>query len=512
IADPDAFFLFPQRFQTLRGPLHTVLELVFRPAAYHEDFRIRGLYFAGRVEHTEIDPEKPSDDVAFVDDLFNQRVFRERNLAHPTTSGLLSRNTLIRRVQMGMLAATVALLLVLTLNAIRLGNQVDAAIVGFNAIQNPDQILDTDGGSCDRGHVDVIYGLLTNLAQMDMDWTYPFIPASWFDDGVANGGAQQIADRVFKEIVFPSVRCRLEIRAQELVTADLRTIAENGDPAAEVTAARDQAETYLNAVLDLQNALRTYVFITTSSSGNSSALQTEMLQRFNTLATYAYGKPLPDIVQRRRGQQLRALGFITITEMPVQPTNFRKRVSERLDEYLQQARQVIASRLGEGATLARAIESDNLGVDLNHFSNWLEFAHRDWLSADSEHNPCALVVDAMQPGIQELTGNYGYPPDLGNSLNRFQRNDPANPDSKGCFADSLDVIEATSIAPYGSVTQRVTRNGSNGKPFTIRELSPWVSDELSGLQAVRDQRFMSAPRGAGFRCAAPLRGWDGARL
>ncbi|MCB1735614.1 MAG: hypothetical protein H6981_02900 [Gammaproteobacteria bacterium] len=512
IADPDAFFLFPQRFEALRAPLRTVLEQVFRSAAYHEDFLVRGLYFAGRVETTEVDPEKPLDDVAFVDDLFNQRVFRERNLARPTVTGVLSRNTLIRRFQIGMLAAVVGLMVILTLNAMRLDNQIDAAISGFNVIQNADQVLDSEGGTCDRGHVDVIYDLLTNLAQMDMDWTYLFIPASWFDDGVANGAAQHIANRVFKEIVFPSVRCRLETRAQELVTGDLGTVPDNQDPAAEVTQARTLASEYLQAVIDLQNAMRTYVFLTTSSSGNSTALQTEMLRQFNTLATYAYGKPLPEIVQRRRGQQLRALGFITVTDMPAQPKNFRKRVSERLDEYLVQARQVIRTRVGEGETLARAIETDDRHVDLNQVANWLEFAHRDWLSTDGDNNPCALVVSAMEPGIKDLNGNFGYPAELIDSLDRFRRNDAANPESKGCFVDSLDAIEATSIAPYGSITQRVSRSGKGGKPYTIRVLAPWVSDELAGLQAVRDQRFMSAPSGAGFRCAAPLRGWDGARL
>lgn len=512
IADPDTFFLFPQRFEALRAPLRTVLEQVFRPAAYHEDFLVRGLYFAGRIETTEIDPETPIDDVAFVDDLFNQRVFRERNLARPTVTGLLSRNTLIRRLQIGMIATAAALLIVLTVNALRLGNQVDAAISGFNAIQSANQAVETEAGSCDRGQVDVIYGLLTNLAQMDMDWGYLFIPASWLDDGIANGAAQHIADRVLKEIVFPSVRCRLEIRAQELVTADLRQIPDHHDPAAEVAAARTQAEEYLKAVLDLENAQRTYLYITTGSSGDSIALQTEMLRRFNTLAEYAYGKPLPEIVQRRRGQQMRALGLMTVTDMPTLPKNFRTRVTERLDETLNQARAVIASRVGEGQTLAQAIDSDDLSVDLNRLANWLEFAHRDWLSSDGDRNPCAQAVTAMRPGIEDLIGNHGYSPVLLASLDRFGRNVPGDPASRGCFLDSLDTIEATSFAPYGSVTQRATRTGKDGTPFVIRELAPWVADELAGLQAVRDQRFMTVAGGSVFACAAPLRGWEGARL
>jgi type VI secretion system protein ImpL len=515
IDNPDAFFLFPQRFSALRQPLRTVLGLIFQSAAYHEDFLVRGLYFSGRIAAAQriledaLDANHeplPVDDVIFVDDLFNGRVFRERNLAYATTHGIWSRNRLLRRVQIGMLAAAALLVVVLALTGMRLNEQVDATVVSINATRQPEQALET-GGRCQLGSVDKIYLLLGNLAKMDMDWSYPTIPASWFDTGVVTGVARATADDVLKAIVFPSLRCRLETRAQALVTVPQDAVADPQEPMAAVAAARTQVGDYLNQVRALERALNNYKFITDRSVGDSRDLGKETLDRFSALAEYAYGEPLPAAV--RHGQRMRALSYLHDLAQPHLPEEFHKRVRKRLGERLAHARNVIRARLNDGANLIRQIENDTIGVDGGYFANWLKFVDQDWLSADGNSNPCAQMLNLAKPLIDDLVKNFHYESNLGEGLAQFGSDpEPGDRDGKGCFEASLLTIEAASVPPYGSVTVHVTTADGNSH----LQIAPWVHEELAGLEALRDLNFINVPHIHGFACQAPLSGWDGALL
>ena len=507
IEDPDPFFLFPQRFSALRAPLRTVLERIFQPSGHHEDFFVRGIYCSGRVDADPSPADAAVSDVCFVEDLFNQRVFGERNLAVPTTQGMWSRNRLLRRAQIGLLLGGVLLAFLLSLAGIHLSTQVENSISGFNAVSHPDRLLVTEG-PCNAGRVDAIYELLTNLSRVDNDWTYPLIPLSWFDRRPSEVTSETIAQEVFHEIIFPSLRCRLETRAWTLVTEPKQDHGPYSAIASvEIGQAADHVEAYLREVRNLKQARADYEFIAHSSSGNSRNLRMEMLRRLSDLAEYAYGRPLPASVLRNDGMQSSGLGQVRDSTPLQLPSQFQQRVAVVLKRRLTIAHAHILRAIGTGPQVAAEINSEShLVHDPGKLVAWLNYVETDWLSADRENNPCARIYNQSKVLLDELSQRYGFDNTLLDGFERFRAS------SRGpgiCFSEALERIRATRITPYGSVA---VRDPDAGFQDSGLKLAAWVDAERKGLTALARLSFAEAETAAEFTCQAPLSGWDGGRI
>ena len=507
IEDPDPFFLFPQRFSALRTPLRTVLERVFQASGHHEDFFVRGIYFSGRVDAGQPPEDAAVSDVCFVEDLFNERVFAERNLAAPTTRGMWSRNRLLRRAQMGLLLGGVLLGFLLLLAGNHLSTQVENSISGFNAVSHPDRLLVTEG-PCNAGRVDAIYELLSNLSRVDNDWTYPLIPLSWFDRRPSEITSETIAQEVFHEIIFPSLRCRLETRAWALVTESKRdNDAYSAIASVEIGQAADHIEAYLREVRDLKQAKADYEFIAHSSSGDSHNLRMDMLRRLSTLAEYAYGRPLPQDVLRNDGMQSSGLGQVQ-DRTPLQlPSQFQERVADGLKRRLTIAHAHIQRATGTGPQVAAQINAGSHRLyDPGKLVTWLKYVETDWLSADRENNPCAQIYNQSKTLLNELSQRYGFNDTL---LDEFARFRASGRGPGACFSAALERIQATRITPYGSI---VVRDSNAESQSSGLKFAPWVEDEREGLAALALLSFAEAKTAAEFTCQAPLSGWDGGRL
>ncbi len=505
IEQPDPFFLFPKKFNQLNAPLRTVLELVLKPASYHEDYPLRGVYFSGFMGSQPPTAEKATNGLVFLDHLFSQRIFRERNLARPTREGVWSRNRLIRRIQMTMVSLGAVMILMLAVTGLRLSHHVDASISGFNAISNPIHISDTQE-SCDRGRVDHIYTLLESLSDIDTDWRYLWIPASWFDNGVSIAAANKTADQVFRDIIFPSLRCRLENRASALVNFVPQPIIPSSFPDADIRQAQKQVSDYLNDVMAFETALDQYTRITVENAGSSRSARQALLNVFAQLSLYAYGRPLPESVKHRQGLQALALGYIRDTHQPKLPARFHHSINIILNQLFAFASNTFDNTLDLGNHYASQIETNGTKVDIEGFSNWLNFAKDNWLQSAASSSPCALMVSATEPKIRSLIENANYPQSLSSGLARFTtQTNASNATHKGCYADGIKAIVDTSIAPYGSVTKAA----KTASKFTM---AAWVDKELTGLKALRSLDFMTASIKSEFTCQSPLSGWNGARL
>ncbi len=118
----DSFFKFPTEFISMKEPLKTYFNNLFKQSVYHEPFIFRGLYFCGDGEGDEIDSfiktsdlAKPTkelsegsgdkvDSIYFLKELFQKKIFREYRIARPTQKTFKSKI----KVTWGFRAAAVA--------------------------------------------------------------------------------------------------------------------------------------------------------------------------------------------------------------------------------------------------------------------------------------------------------------------------------------------------------------------------------------------------------------------
>ncbi|HKI00426.1 MAG TPA: type VI secretion protein IcmF/TssM N-terminal domain-containing protein [Thermoanaerobaculia bacterium] len=217
LEDPDGVFCFSQDFQRLRGPLRVYLNQVFRASAYHELLPLRGLYFCGRLTAVESgaadllrDPAAVGGSV-FVRDVFDRKVFPERDLAHPSSLALIHGG---RRLQV-LRAVVVVLALVSTLGVgwawYRLSaREENLRVFLLNTAQNLEETREKRAAGAEEHAflLDKAVQLTDGMSKLDADWFGSvFIPSSWFSP--FNQGLTEALVHAWDEIILRTLRQEL---------------------------------------------------------------------------------------------------------------------------------------------------------------------------------------------------------------------------------------------------------------------------------------------------------------
>lgn len=261
-------FLFPAHFQQLREPLRLQLNTIFRRTAYQEAMYVRGIYFTGRIAAAAADPLLPepfggdrlapmpslgfasflpppafTDDfdepprlgelaapggvvaevggeMVFARDLFEQKLFRERDLARVTARWSFERD----RAELAWQgAAGLAAIVALALLWQGYG-RLDGLNAGFLPVlkQIPDQIalsgrsaatIGTEQQKADDARV----GDFTRaVGRIDADWRAPLFPAAWMSG--LEGRIITALSIGYHRVVVDATRRRLEERGRDLLT------------------------------------------------------------------------------------------------------------------------------------------------------------------------------------------------------------------------------------------------------------------------------------------------------
>jgi type VI secretion system protein ImpL len=485
IPDFDDFFLFPQHFAALRAPLRAVLAYVFRAGAYHDDFSLRGVYFSGSLgQAITADERLARDDVDFVDALFDTRIFRERGLARPTRQGLLSRNRLIRRLQLSAAVLVSVLFIALGAAGVRLNQQVDAAISALDLLQAPQS---KDDGKCVS--MKVVYKLLDEISHIDVNLVYPSIPASWFDHRVTHHTAVYVSDAAFEQVVFPSLACHLQKRGQTLLAGMQLPSTGNTGPAQAVHARRDALVDYTQAVSDFERNMQRFnqISVHTESSGAKS-----LMAVFASLAEYVYGHPLPANIRYGEGQHVQALAKVSNQVRPQLPADYRQLLANNLQTAMAGARSDLDVQLGRGTALLHQLDSSDAMVDGRLLYEWLSWVNADWLGKGVDGaTSCGAYVSQLNPVLKSLVSQYSYPQHLLTDLDAFS---PA-----ACERPGLQQLSALRVAPYGPLFVR------QGESY---RMIPALVPEMAALQQLADVPYMQVPVDQGFRCRLALSGWQ----
>ena len=490
IEETDQVFLFPVAFRRLAAPLTRWFEVVFQPSRWSRGFFCRGIYFTGSLDAAGDLRDGPRTDLCFLGDLVKERIFAEPHLAAPLRQSVWSRNSLIRRVQYGVLAAMLLLLAALAHSTWSLNGQVNGLENTLKTMDSeryrpaPETCLDTDK----------VYELLRQTALIEARTIYWDIPASWFDDRALRSSAKAIVEGAFNKKIMPAIECRMLQKAQTLKIAPAPA---TGDTLA---AARKRFLDYLAAVHELEQNRKNFTQVARSVGDNE---QDATLRAFNALAAYAFERPLPEELKRERGVFSRALANFKYTRdgRPVEdlPPN-QEEYARQIMNLSRDLRATLDGELDFGANLLARLRQDGEAPpgtedDTAHLLRWLDWVRLSWLGATAAHNPCKDILDAASPLLDGLNSGPGYQKSIAALADTFG--------SAQCYQHATGTLAKVRVAPYGSM-------------FSLRgdtlDLNPALVPEFAGLTAAMELRYMHLAPTPGFRCLNDAAGWNPALL
>lgn len=460
IADADRFFLFPERLGELKAPLGGFLETISRPSAYHESFFFRGVYFSGSPAAEGMLDERPRGDVAFVDDLFERRIFEELHLARPTRQGIWSRNRLVRRLQIAGVALGAGLSLALAAAALRLQEDVAALIASLHSLRA--ERLDT---VCEDR--EGVYALVAAIARVPAHMSYAAIPLSRLDSRITDDAGHEIARRSFARVILPGLRCRLEQRAAALVKPELELMP------------------YLAQVGAFERNLERFARFVEPGRDHGDE---DPKSAFAGLLEYAYGAPAPREIADERGALGIALAHARYPRRPEEPSTIREEVAGRVARGAREQRQELLVQVRWGAQGLRTLErgEGSLAETARRLNTWVEWVRSEWLRSSESANPCARLETALRQALAPLPrSKYGT---FDGALGAFG--------AEHCYRPARRILVDMQVAPFGPIF----RAEGDALAFAI-------GDDLAGLPALAAQPFMQRSGAASFACQAGGAGW-----
>lgn len=199
----EDIFAFPTAFEGLRDPLRLYFRQVFKPSVYHDAFSLRGIWFTGDSGLEDAHEDRSSGVLSgvysgprarepypvFLQDLFETKVFPERNAARPIKRALLSRNRMVTAMQgtaAGILLFGGAVLAWTHSSLQHDVNTVQPFIIEVEddarevSLTNSGTGLSGSAGSFNKERA---LSLLKGMADLETgSFSSIFIPTSWFED------------------------------------------------------------------------------------------------------------------------------------------------------------------------------------------------------------------------------------------------------------------------------------------------------------------------------------------
>ena len=490
IDDADNFFLFPRYMLELLPPLKTFLGELFRADAYETRAFCRGIYFTGTVglSATKASETAPRKDIAFVEELFSQKVFAEQRLAQRTQKGFLLRNQLIRRLQLGLIGGAIVLAIALPWTAARVNRQAQAL---------RDTIVDVSVSSKRLGQLgcldkEDVYQLMQEVASLDTRTRYLAIPLSWVDRRVNSGVRNVVAAQALERVILPSMACSLEKRINTLSTMTLQAGNDDEGPATANLKLLNQVRQLLADLANLEDQLDRFAYV---SRQGSELDRQRMLQDFSALADYVYGKPLPAHLLTNDNILADALVTASYADPPRMTEARRVQIIRELNALALQEQLWLLQRVRAGIPLLAALQENRPPVlpELRRFNAWMDWIRGTWLTSTPTLNPCSRIVSALQPSLDVLIKKHHYDASLSDSLDRFS--------TQQCYMPAVDILRSASLAPYGALFV------VNPDTQQLDGVNPALFAEARGLAALVDLNYMQLMSPQPYRCNGGAGGW-----
>ncbi len=489
IGEADAFFLHPRHFEQLRTPARQYLAEVFQDTSWEQAFLCRGVYFTGNVQPPAEAPKGARADIAFVDQLVQDKVLKEQGLARVARRALWSRDRTLRSLQQAGLVLATALTLALGAAAWRLDRQVEAlaqAVAQMRQSQAAAVAVDPCIGK------PALDAALARAASMDAHLVYFTMPLSLFDRRAGDNAVQAVSALVMARTVYPAISCALRQRAEALNTAlpqppqgTLAGMAANGSDYARTLAT---LQLQSQAVQNLELNLRRFEHLMAVPSGSAKF----KLQTLNQLSEYLFSAPLPPAALAGDGAVAQALVQVPYSSPVPLPPRMRASFARQLEGSTVRLQKLLLDEVAAGPMLLARLEARSapLTGNASWFTSWLAWVSQSWLPSNPNDNPCINDARALDKLLRPLVDSYQYPPSLLAALPWFA--------STGCYQPAMSVLQAMQMAPYGPVA--IARGGT-------LVLNPELNAEVRGFTALLPQTYMQVARPQPFACVKSAPGW-----
>lgn len=483
IDDGDRFFLFPQAFGRLKEPLASFLEVVFRPSVYHASFYLRGLYCCGSINADGVRKDGSRNDIAFVDHLFERKIFAESNLARPTRESIWSRNRWLRRLQIGGIGFFALLALTLATATAQLDGKIEALSAALKIVRNQppkaDECLDKS----------TVFSLLKEVNKADTDLRYLLIPVSWVDSRIMDSTAREISEGAFQKVVIPSIRCHIEEKAQELLTASNQLPPIDGKVSEAVGQAKQALQQYVAELLALEQQLQAFDRLAQRASKDQKSQQLELL---NKLALYVYGEALPEDYKDDEAAYAEVLTQLSFADRPRIPPGFKEAAASHIDSLSAALLKEAERQLNVGNDMLERIAKEETPVlpTIHRFDDWLAWVGKAWLPSTSKNNLCRFFGEDIASTLHRLHSEFDYPAKIEQTSNRFSNN--------ACYEPAMRKLAAMQLPPYGNLFE---------KRQDILAIPAAIDHELRGLKQLAAQDFMQLQPRQQFACLSASVGW-----
>lgn len=487
--DVDKSFLFPFYFKKLEEPLQETLSIIFQASPWQATFFCRGIYFSGVIAKLGSTPTEQifvRDDVSFVQDIFLKKILEEPGLAKPTRVGVWSRNLLIRRLQVALVASFFLLMVTLGIVCFKIDKQIDKVVNSLTRIQQIQASLHNDNSCTLKAPV---FSLLDEVITIDADARSWFIPVSRIDNRLSSQTAERIVQDAFKKVVLPALACHLKQRA-----AELQLQATTAPVDMSYTESRAELTSYISKVIELEK--NTLAFKRLLGAPPFSQ-ERERLNAFFVLVEYVYGTSLPDQVKLYPG--ILELSLQNLNESiynPLNlslPVNFKLNVSNHIRTSSALVTEHLSAELDRGSQLLLVLQQKQQPLlrNIQGFTAWLEWIQSDWLGSTSTQNPYVYWQADLAKQIAPLIQIYSYPP---TNLTAASTQIDANQR----YVTDMKRLGSLQLPPYGNLF-----NASAQK----LELNPALNNELLGLQAVSQLPYMAIAPLSNFSCQGKVASW-----
>lgn len=495
-------FLFPERLQELLEPLSSVLTQVFGASAFQAGFLMRGIYFAGVVGADGAATGQPRDDISFVHELVSEKVYEERNLGVPLSTGVWSRSPRQLLIQILSAVALAGWLAFGVDEGFEMLDQVNA--LRSTVLQLRDLTATTsarasdwrDDVCIDRTDTD---RLLVTAARIDVRFATPYYPASYFGS-LVESKAEWVANEVFEKVIFPGFRCHLQHEVGSFIALN-DTIGAGTDT--EVT--EERYFSYLDAASDLWVAAND--FREMSRPSDDPGKVGENLRLLARLYTYIYGSELPaeiDDETTRIGLSLTKTDYGERIQLPGLPPgnvhpldDIESRIRENLDKLTTGFRDWVLDRLKSGGDigLIRARSGGGNVSSPSDVVDWAAWVNDTWTYRSPGDNACIDYLRRIQERVTEMQlAHFDY--NVDDVREAFS--------TESCYDKGIEYLRDVRWSGVGPVIER--------QDDGLYRFSNLADKAINGFSRARQLTYMSLPTEASQVCLVRSDGWDRAKL
>jgi len=427
INDIDKFMLFKHYFSRIQTPLIDVLTRAFARSSFQEALPLRGIYFTGKIENK----------VSFVNDLLMKKVFAERHLAIPIDRKRFSTQKTLRRFQISSLVVGVVLIALMISDSIRLQTFSEDT-------KNTLRRLSTIQQDCTAEGIQT-YHLLSNLTELSKRPLLLSMPLSWLNTQEKKE-QHVIAKKLITKVLFPSLACRLEVKAKILM-AELNESQEDNY--------RGQLEkfTKFNHLLVEYN-LNRKLFIEMVKPFNNEYLG-DIDENLKTLFNYLYDVHVNESVNtsaslitesikiasfKIQGRDIDPVAIITHLESSAE------NLQTLLLTYAQKLPLTQLKKISETVVKTprnQVLPASALLNNINALQDWLSQTENDWLTVTETNSPCGSVFEMLTNVQLNLLKSEFNQEKLAQVVSLFSQGNCDN-----AVRESLAEIQ---ISPFGSM-------------------------------------------------------------